>query len=86
MLPLVLLDVIDLTEAIDLAVDKSSNNIDEAFNCAKRVISMRIDHAGFLVKVSENFIVSVALLEVLVSSLVAASDQIDSSILSCNGS
>lgn len=44
------------------------------------------DHACLLIEVSENFVVSVALLKVLVSSLVAATNEVDTSILSGNGS
>jgi len=48
------------------------------------MICVRENHACLLIEVSENFIVSVALLKVLVSSLVAATNEVDASILCGN--
>ena len=41
------------------------------------MISVRVQHRGFLIKVSKDLVVSPALLKVLISSLVAASDEVD---------
>ena len=86
LLPLVLSDVVHLAEAIDLAVDEGANDVDEALQRANRVICMRVDHARLLVQKSKDFIVTVALLEVLVASLVATADQVDAAIFSRDGS
>jgi hypothetical protein len=82
---LVLLDVIHLTEAINLAIDESSHHIDEAFDSAQRVICVRVNHAGLLVKVRKDFIVPIALLEVLISPLVASTDQVDAAVFGGDG-
>ena len=86
LLPLVLLDVVDLTEAIHLTVDERADDINESLHGAQRVVGVRIDHGGLLVELRKDLIVSVALLQVLVSSFVAASNQVNAAILSGNGS
>lgn len=84
--PLIFLDIIDFAEWVNLAIDESSNDVDEPFDSTKRMISMREYHRRFFIHVSENLIVSIAFLQVLVSSLVAASNQVYTSIFCCNWS
>lgn len=80
LLPLILLNIIDLAEAVNLAVDESADDINKALNGAKRVVSVREDHACLFIEVSEDLIVSVALLKILVSPLVTTTDEINTSI------
>ena len=47
---------------------------------------MRVDHARLLIQQGEDFIVTVTLLEVLVAPLVAATDQVDAAVFSCDRS
>jgi hypothetical protein len=47
---------------------------------------VREDHACLFIEVSENLIVPVALLQILVSSLVAPSDQVDAAVFGCDRS
>ena len=86
LLPLVFLDIIDLTEPVNLTVDERANNIDESLDSTERVVSVREDHRGLFVHIGENFIVSVTFLQILVLSLVAAPNQVDSSVFSGNRS
>ena len=79
--PLVLPNVVNFTRAKDLAVHEAADNVDEAFKTANRVVSVRVNHASLLVEQGEDLVVSVALLEVLVSSLVAPADKVDTAIL-----
>jgi len=80
LLPLIFLNVIDLTKPIDLAVNESAHNIDEPLDSAQRVVGMREDHRWFLIHIGEDLVVSVALFEVLVFSFVATADQVDAAI------
>ena len=84
MFPLVLLNVVDFAESVDLAVHECSYNVDETLNCAQGVISVRIDHASFFIEIGEDFVVSVTFLKVLVSSLVASTNQINSTVFRCD--
>lgn len=81
LLPLVLLDVVNLAESVDLAVDEGTYNVDESFHGAQRMISVRIDHRRLLIKLREDLVVSVAFLQVRISSLVATSNQVDATVL-----
>lgn len=46
---------------------------------------MGVNHGGLFIEISEDLVVSIAFLKVLISSLVAASDEIDATILSGDG-
>lgn len=84
LLPLVFSNVVNLAVAVNKAVDECSDDVDEAFERAKRVVRVRINHTGLLIKHAKYLVVSVALLEILVSSLVAAADEVDATILGRN--
>lgn len=84
--PLILLNIIDFTESIDLAIDKSANNIYVPFYCTKRMIGMWINHLSFFIKICKYLIVSEACFQILIASFVASANQIDASVLGCNWS
>lgn len=44
LLPLIFLNVINLTETVNLAVHESAHDVDEPFDGAQRMIGMREDH------------------------------------------
>lgn len=85
LLPLILLDVVDLAEPVDLAVDEGADNVDVALDGAEGVIGVWVNHLGFLIESGKDFIVSVAVFQVLVSSLVATTDQVDAAVLGGDG-
>ena len=82
LLPLVLLNVVNLTEPVNLAVNESTHHIDKSLDGTKGVVCVREDHRGLLVHIGEDLVVPIALLQVLVLSLVAPADQVDSTVLS----
>lgn len=82
MFPLILLNIVNFTKSVNLTINKCSNNIDEALNCTQRMVSVRIDHRCFFIKICKNFIVSVTLLKILVSSFVTSTNKINSTIFS----
>jgi hypothetical protein len=85
-LPLIFQSIISFTVSVDLVVHKGSHNIDESLDGAQWVVCSGISEWLLLLQQVEQFIISVASVQVLVSSLDVPSNQIDAGVLSGNGS
>jgi len=83
-LPLVLLSVILLTLTVDFVINKSSHDIDEALDWTHWMVCMRVVHILHRDQGTENFVVSVAGLEIDVQMFDVATGQVDSARFSCD--
>ena len=86
LLPLIFLDVINLTESIDLRIDECAYDVNISFNGTKRMICMWVNHAGLFIEVGEDFIVSPALFQVSGPSLITSTNEVDTTVFYGNRS